>query len=324
MSKGYTVKIISPDRKNKLMEQIYSSRLYERKALVHGSCIKLFTDNCQFKEMWEENFDQMPDWIRPHGRVFAVNSGKGMKVLYEPSSKTVMIFNCDYYGWIKSIALGLVADFFEDFTSEHKRFSVHGSFVDCRGRGIAITGPSKSGKTTLTYGLLLEENYNFLTDDWFFVRLAGDDTRIYSAEKNSYIRENLGKDWPQFKSRLKNLKLDKQGRAIVDVKRFFGYNRIRQSSNLDTFVILTRDKKLPPMQRLRAKAATEYMEKHDFCNPHQIIRNARKQDMRKNFFRELFSRVPVYLLNTIETPKESLARIKELSPDYACTRADSE
>ncbi len=313
MSKRYNVRIISPEKKNKLMDKIYSSKLYERKALVHGSCIKLFTDNCQFKEMWEENFDQMPDWIRPHGRVFSVSNGEGMKVLYEPSSKTIMIFNCDYYGWVKSIALGLVADFFEDFTSEHKRFSVHGSFVDYQGRGIAITGPSKSGKTTLTYGLLLEDKYNFLTDDWFFVRFAGDEMLVHSAEKNSYIRDGLGEIWPQFEDNLKNLKMDKQRRAIVDVKRFFGYNRIRNFSTLESFIILTRDKSLPFIQKLGEKKATEYMAEHDFCNPHQLIRNEKKKSLRRRFFRNLFSRIPVYLLNTIETPEESLERLKDLT-----------
>ena len=51
----------------------------------------------------------------------------------------------------------------------------------------------------------------------------------------------------------------------------------------------------------------------DFCNPHQLVRNNRKLNLRKNFFRELFTKLDVYLLNTVETPDESLNRIKDLA-----------
>ena len=87
-----------------------------------------------------------------------------MKVIYEPISKTPIILNCDYYGWVKSLALALTADFFEEYHSEHRRYSVHGSLVDKKGHGLAIMGPSGSGKTTLTYGLLESGVYNYVSD----------------------------------------------------------------------------------------------------------------------------------------------------------------
>jgi hypothetical protein len=308
---GYKVEIIPTKTKDSLMEKIYSSELHERKAVIHGTCVKFFTDSHGFKDMWEDNFELMPDWIRPHARLFAV-SGPVFRVLYEPLSKTVVIEGCDYYGWIKSIALALVADFMEDFTSEHRRYSVHGSFIDRKGCGIAIIGPSGSGKTTLTYGLLLDKCYNFVTDDWFFVRLADSDTLVYSSEKNSYIRGNLGKDWPQYRKRLEGIKKDVQERAVVDVRRLLGSERIRTESTLGLTVLLTRDRKLPPLQKLAADEALSFMLENDFCNPHQLIRTKAKSGQRKKFFKGLFSRAPVYLLNTIETPEESVARLKGL------------
>ncbi|HSB47874.1 MAG TPA: hypothetical protein VLD37_07720 [Candidatus Bilamarchaeum sp.] len=312
---GYTVEIISPDEKEKIMEKLYTPDLYERKALIHGTCVKLFTDNHEFKDMWEDNFDPLPDWIRPHARLFAV-SGKTFRVLYEPQSKTVILQGCDYYGWVKSIALGIVADFLEDFTSEHRRYSVHGSFIDVKGKGgLAIIGPSGSGKTTLTYGLLLEKGFNFVTDDWFFVRLVNDDTLVYSSEKNSYIRGDLAKSWAQYLQKLEGIKKDAQERAIVDVRRLLGGDRIRTESTLTKTVLLTRDKSLPPMQALSPKSAIDFMVKNDFCNPHQLVRTKQKLEKRKEFFLELFSRAPVYLLNTIETPQESLDRLKTLAED---------
>ncbi len=308
---GYRVEIISRPEKDALMEKLYSGGLYERKAMIHGTCVKFFTDSHEFKDMWEENFEPMPDWVRPHARIFAVK-GKRLRVRYEPLSKTVVIQGCDYYGWVKSIALALVADFLEDFTSEHRRNSVHGSFVDISGSGAAIIGPSGSGKTTLTYGLLLESKCNFLTDDWFFVRLTDASTLVYSSEKNSYIRGDLAQCWPEYRGKLHGLRRDGSDRAIVDVRRFLGSGRVRTESELASTILLTRDRKLPPLRKLTPRQAMDFMVKHDFCNPHQLVRSGQKMARRRRFFLDFFSRAPVHLLNTIETPRQSLDRLKNL------------
>lgn len=308
---NYTVKKISKEQKDKLMGKLVSKNLFERKAVIHGTCVKFFTDNHAFKDMWEDNFELMPDWIRPHARVFAISSSR-FRVLYEPFSKTVIIEGCDYYGWVKSIALALVADFMEDFTSEHRRYSIHGSFVDVGGRGLSIIGPSGSGKTTLTYGILLDKNSNFVTDDWFFVRLADRETLVYSSEKNSYIRGDLVQNWPQYKKRLKGIIRDSEDRAIVDVKQLLGGDRIRSESVLVLTVLLTRDKKLPVLTKLNPNEAIKFMIKNDFCNPHQLVRSKAKTKQRTEFFKTLFAKSPVYLLNTIETPEQTLKRLKNL------------
>ena len=117
-------------------------------------------------------------------------------------SKTVIVKNCGYYGWVKASRLRLSRIFFEDFASEHRRYSIHGSFVDFGGRGIAIIGPSGSGKTTLTYGLLLGRGANFVTDDWFFVRLMGEDTLVFLIRKEFYIRDDLAHNWPTLAAKL--------------------------------------------------------------------------------------------------------------------------
>ena len=309
---NYEVELISQKEKDELMAKIYSSSLFERKAIIHGTCVKFFTDSHEFKDMWEDNFEQMPDWVRPHARLFAI-SGPKTRVRYEPVSKTVVIEGCDYYGWVKSIALALVADFLEDFTSEHRRYSVHGSFIDMKGRGVSIIGPSGSGKTTLTYGLLLEKGRNFITDDWFFVRLVNDDTLVYSSEKNSYIRGDLAKSWSSYLEKLEGIKKDPQQRAVVDVRRLLGGDRIRVESTLVLNVLLTRDPKLPPIQQLTPESALSFMVKNDFCNPHQLVRSKEKLAKRKEFFSVLFKRSPVYLLNTTESPEQSLERLKKLT-----------
>ncbi|MBD3398361.1 hypothetical protein GF412_04050 [Candidatus Micrarchaeota archaeon] len=307
----YEVRRISMEEKEKLLPKIYSKPLFESKANIYGACVKFFTDSPEQKEMWEDNFHPMLDSIRPHARVISVQNGKDMRVSYEPVSKTVIIENCSYYGWVKSIALGVVAEFLEDVRSEHRRYSIHGSYVDFGGNGIAIIGPSGSGKTTLTYGLMLEKYTNFLTDDWMFVRLAND-VLVTSSEKNSYVRDNLEKDWKQYSRLLKPCKgrKDKAGRSILDVRMLFGEERLFSRSVMGAAVILANDKKKPAFEELEPDEAAKYMEKNDFCNPHQLVRNRKKNWLRKKFFSVLFEQVPVYRLNIAgESPRESVERI---------------
>ncbi|MBI5223694.1 hypothetical protein HY990_04700 [Candidatus Micrarchaeota archaeon] len=311
MSFPYKVEVIGEKEKERIMERMNTCDLIERKSTIHGTCIKFFTDNHEFKDMWEDNFEPMQDWIRPHVRLYAIK-GRKLRIRYAAESKTIVIEGCDYYGWVKSIALGLVADFLEDFPSEHRRNSVHGSFVDFGGHGLALIGPSGSGKTTLTYGLLLDQQTNFLTDDWFFVRFTSNGTLIYSSEKNSYIRGDLGKVWEKYTKGLDGIKEDARNRAIVEVKRLIGNDRIRTESNLVATVILTRNPQLPAFSSLTQTQAIKFLMENEFCNPHQLIRTKQKIEKRRRFFLELLKKAPVYLLNTIETPKESLSRLKEL------------
>lgn len=308
----YKVRVISMEEKEKMLSKVYNKPLHESKANIYGVCIKFFTDSREHKEMWEDNFHCMLELVRPHGRVISIKTGKTLRVSYEPNSKTVIVENCTYYGWIKSIALALVAEFLEDVPSEHRRHSIHGSYVDFGGNGIAMIGPSGSGKTTLTYGLLLEKYANFLTDDWMFVRLAND-VLVNSSEKNSYIRENIGKDWKQYGRKVKEIcgnKPDGMGRRIVDVRMLFGENRIFERSVMGAAVLLTNEKGKPAFRELDPKEATKFMVKEDFCNPHQLSRGPRKNWMRKSFFEELFDQVPAYMLNIAEeSPSESVGRI---------------
>lgn len=308
---GYEVEIITPSEKDKMFLELKGKTPYERKANIHGACVKLLTDNEEFKEEWEDNFKFMNEDIRPHAKIFSVEDGGDLQVLYEPISKTCIIKNCDYYGWIKSIALAAISDFFEEYHSEHRRYSTHGSAVDFGGHAMAIIGPPGTGKTTLTYGMLQYKDFNYISDDWFFTRLFNNASVIYSSEKNSYIRDDLAEVWKDFSREVNRVKLDNRGRGIADVNTLFG-GRVRESSTLKTVVLLERNKSNSPFRKLELKEALDFMLEKDFCNPHQLVRDERKLRIRKKFFSNLFNSVHVYLLNTIETPQESLDRIKNL------------
>ncbi|EKF84935.1 hypothetical protein [Methanobacterium formicicum] len=307
----YNVELITPSDKDELLNELKSKVKFERKANIHGACVKLLTDNEEFKEEWEDNFKFMNEDIRPHAKIFSTEDGGKLQVLYEPVSKTCIVKNCDYYGWIKSIALATISDFFEEYHSEHRRYSTHGSAVDYDGHAMAIIGPPGTGKTTLTYGLLQYDDFNYISDDWFFTRLFNNAAVVYSSEKNSYIRDDLAQVWKGFSQEVNQVQLDNRGRGIADVNTLFK-GRVRETSTLKTVVLLERDPTNPPFRKLDHKEALDFMLEKDFCNPHQLIRDERKLEIRKHFFLELFPAVDVYLLNTVETPQESLDRIKNL------------
>ncbi len=304
----YQVEIIGPERKDELLAKFNLDFTFERKANIHGACVKLLTDNPDFKEEWEDNFKFMNEDIRPHSKIISINSGGNLKVRYEPLSRTCVIENCDYYGWIKSIALASVSDFFEEYNSENRRYSLHASAVDFGGHSIGIIGPPGTGKTTLTYGLLTDPRFNYISDDWFFTRIFDNGIMIYSSEKNSYIRDDIADVWPVFADNLNRVKLDNRQRGLADVKNLFK-GRVRESSTLHSLVLLERDVNKEPFRELDANEAINYMKENDFCNPHQLIRNERKYNLRMNFFRDIFSKMDVYMLNTIESPQESLKRL---------------
>ena len=307
----YEVELITPHKKDDLFQDVADKVKFERKANIHGACVKLLTDNYDFKEEWEDNFKFMSEDIRPHAKVFSIEDGSNLRVMYEPISKTCIIKNTDYYGWIKSIALAAISDFFEEYHSVHRRYSVHGSVLDYYGHAMSIIGPPGTGKTTLTYGLLQEDEFNYISDDWFFTRLFDNGVVVYSSEKNSYIRDDIENVWKSFSSELKQVKLDPHSRGIADVNTLFK-ERVRESSTLKSVVLLERNPENPVFRDLNVDEALNFIVEKDFCNPHQLVRDERKFNLRKKFFQELFTRVDVYVLNTIEKPSESLSRIIDI------------
>ncbi len=137
--------------------------------------------------------------------------------------------------------------------------------------------------------------------------------QYYIHQRKIHIfRDDIADVWKSFADEINRVKLDIKGRGIADVNSLFG-GRIRESSTIKNVVLLERNKENPPFRKLNLDEALNYMIEQDFCNPHQLIRDERKYKLRKRFFKELFSKQDVYILNTIETPQESLDRIKNLA-----------
>jgi hypothetical protein len=312
---AYSVDIITIERKEELLERYADQLLYEVKSEIYGCCIKLLTGSRAVKDAWEDSFYFASQSIRSHGRLYVLEDG-GVgenRVFYDPQSKSCFLFNIDYYGWVKSLALSLAGDILED---NHSIYSVHGACLDIGGRGVCILGGSGAGKTTHTYGLLRLPKARAVSDDWFFARIFGDDILAYGSEKNFYIRADLADIWKEFSGMVEKAVFDQKGRAVVDLRWVIGKGRILPLTTLQNVILLKRDPaQAKTVREMEAKEALALLEGNDYYNPHLLVKNDFKRHLRSRFFRVLLARTRVYEVNTRGTPEESQWEIGKLLGD---------
>ena len=309
---AYRIEIISIERKEELAEQYASQVLYEVKSEIYGCCIKLLTGSSLVKEAWEESFYSASQNIRSHGRIYVLEdkSIEENLVCYDPLSRSCFIFNMDYYGWIKSLALSLAGDILED---NHSIYSVHGACLDLGGKGVCILGGSGAGKTTHTYGLLRRPNVRVVSDDWFFARIFGEDILAFGSEKNFYIRADLADIWKEFSGMVDRAVFDQKGRAVVDLRWLVGKGRILPLTTLQTVIILKRDpSQSETVRQMEAGQALAVLEGNDYFNPHLLVKNEFKRRLRSRFFGKLLASTRVFEVNTKGTPEESQRAIGKL------------
>jgi len=307
----YSLQLIDVREKDGLYEQYKDKFLYTRKAGIYGCCIKLLTNMEHLKDQWDDNFYMMSEDVKSHGRLVVLQEkGQPVAVKYDPYTKTAFLINVDYYGWIKSIALAMASDVLED---EHNIYSVHGAAIDLAGKGVSLIAPSGTGKSTHSWGLLRLDNARLVSDDWYFVRLSSREPLAIGSEKNCYIRADVGKIWNEYESLVNKVDFDKEGRAVVNVRWTTGSGSVIPLTTMFDVILLKRDpddKEI--VTRLNEEDALQYMITNDFCNPHQLVRDERKVELRKSFFRRYFKQTNVYLVNTTGSPQETQQRIRYL------------
>ncbi|MEM3459471.1 MAG: hypothetical protein QXW63_00065 [Candidatus Bathyarchaeia archaeon] len=307
----YSIQLIGPEEKDELYQQYEGRFLYTAKAEIYGCCIKLLTEAEYVKDRWEDNFYTMSEDVRSHGRLIVLEEpGQQMTVKYDPYTKTAFLVNVDYYGWIKSIALAVAGDVLED---EHRIYSVHGAAIDIGGHGVSLIAPSGTGKTTHSWGLLRLEDARLVSDDWYFVRLSSREPLAFGSEKNCYIEADIGKIWNEYERLVDKAHFDKEGRAVVNVRWIVGSGGVIPLTTMRDIILLKRD---PADKRIVTKLsvdeALQYMIANDFCNPHQLVKDQRKLELRKDFFHRYFKQTNVYMVNTIMPPRETQQRIREI------------
>lgn len=310
MTSKYEVELVSIKDKNTLMEKYSERLLYEERADIYGCCIKLLTDITYVKERWEENFYPMSAHVRSHGRmVVTEENGEKQRIFYDQLSKTAFLINVDYYGWIKSIALSIASDILED---GHSINSVHGACVDIDGQGVCLIAPSGTGKTTHTYGLLRLNGVRVVSDDWFFVRFMADKAVAFNSEKNSYIQADIAENWGEYKKLVDKAEFDSKGRAVVNVRWVVGKGKMLPMTTLKKAILLKRDTEDKTIvRRLSPEEAIRYIETVDFCNRHMLVKDERKMNLRRQFFKEFFTALEIYVVNTMAPVLETHRAIKE-------------
>ena len=137
-----------------------------------------------------------------------------------------------------------------------------------------------------------------ISDDWFFVRLL-DEVVAFGSEKNFYIQADIAETWGEYKKLVEKAEFDAEGRAVVNVRWIVGKGKILPLTTLRTAILLRRSPEDETVvNKLTPNEAVQYMETMNFCNPHLLVKDARKTNLRGLFFREFFSRLETYLVNT--------------------------
>lgn len=336
--------IISKSERDRLVaeaEEALGKEWYGWKANIDGFCAQLFTNSEHLYNFWVENWFSMSRDTKSHGRLYAVlgsdfNGGQP-HANYNSETKTAIVFNTEYYGQIKSWALGITCDIAED---QHDIHSIHGSCIEVDGNGIVLIAPTGTGKSTHSYALLKMEGARLHSDDWLYVRFVGGSGGRASAdisERKFYIRTNITRVFPEIRPLLEKCKLEnveplkaseadalrKNGvseesirkmledpytaheysRAMLDPLWISGPEKFVDTTRVKNVVLLKRDANdAEIVRRLDAEEAIDYLTKQpeQFLNPYLIVKTPEKVQTRQEFFRRLFRFAPCYLVNTVE------------------------
>ncbi len=334
-------------------EKALGHEWYGWKANIDGFCMQLFTNSPHLYDFWIENWFSMSKLTRSHGRIYAVldpdlNGGES-HAFYNPQTKTAVIFNTEYYGQVKSWALGITCDIAED---QHNIHSIHGSCIEVNGDGIVLIAPTGTGKSTHSYALLGMKGARLHSDDWLYVRFIGGERGRVSAdisERKFYLRTNIVGVFPEIRSLLDKCKLEnveplskeetaqlrKKGfsketiekmtrdpylaheysRAILDPLWISGPEKFVDTTRVRKVILLKRDKSDPELVRkMDIEEAVEYLAKQpeQFMNPYLIVKTSEKIEIRKNFFRSLFKFAPCYVVNTFESVNTVQEKIRDI------------
>jgi len=267
-------------------------RYFEWNANINGIIIQLRTNVPHLYDFWVENWypAQLESDLEPHGIIYAVDGvpGRTSYGYYCPEMRTAVLFNTSYYGQIRSLALGMVAQASERLLDVH---GLRAACVDYGGRGLALIGAKGMKRGSSFIRLLEDEKARFLTNDWVYVRYRGDEAIADAPERKFYFKTDMAKDFRHYarvfdrskcenvvtkRSDWSNMKelgdecpLDlgepycywgsKDSRALVDAAWIGGPQKYVKRSHLKTVVMLNFEPNAPAVEKLSVEDALDYV-----------------------------------------------------------------
>lgn len=264
-------------------------------AVIGGMPVLLQTNSYHAANFWSRNwFLTEREAVEEAGRRFGVpcvrmwcaierRDPESAGAYYCAETNECVFWNTDYYGQMKSWALGAAGV----ELARYDIHSVHGAVVEVNGRGILIIAPTGTGKSTYTQFLAHISRSNphsrgrINSDDWVYVK----DGVAFPSERHIYVRTNAVRDdlepraMPLDMRELKEV-FDRHPAENVPVRngrRFYGevpnsrgmidpaaLAPVTYATPIDLVVLLRRDPHSPFEELLSTGRALEVLEEGQF------------------------------------------------------------
>jgi phosphoenolpyruvate carboxykinase (ATP) len=297
------------DRANELRIEAERQLGYENRYVwdvsINGIKIQLRTNNRELLDLWRDNWHpaMMGDAaIQPHGIVYAVTGVKRTepRCVYHPESKTAFAVNVDFYGKVRSLALGALLDIVDPREETH---FIRGALVDVDGEGIAFLSSTGAGRTTHAFMLLQMERARIHSHEWIFAEhLGGEKGRIstHASERSFFIRSDVTRIHPRLKDLRKRSKQHGDF-FLLDPLWIGGRNKAIDTTRIKVaFILVPENGQKDVVVRMGAEEALELMRSHSepFFNPHMAVRTPERIELQAEFIKELLDFVAVYKVNS--------------------------
>ncbi len=314
---------------------------YEWNVNIAGVVLQLRTNHRHLYDFWVENFypAQLEADIEPHGIVYAVGwiPGREPRAYYHSDTHTALLFKSAYYAQLRSLAIGLVADFMDRQPDLHL---IRGFCVDFDGNGIALIGAPGTGKIGQLARLLKRDRVRLIADDAIFLRFGRREVAAETAERKFFMKTNLVKKIPELealfvRSKCENVVTRKEdcmdescmrsdecvldrgaaycfvgsdsSYAMLDPYWIGGTEKHAKRTRLQALVHFRRETFEPPIKRLNPEEALRILEQGSspagaksvpFFNPHLLGQTEERLAVQKRHYQKLLSLVPFFSVNT--------------------------
>lgn len=338
----------------KAKKRLRETKTYQVDAVIDSQHIRILTNDKHVAKFSQINWYQYGDKIpcvhggkptrKPAVMLYAVMGVPGMDpdAVYNAKTHTAVFINTNYYGQIKSWALGAIADLQEVKRRIH---SIHGACIVVDGNGYVIIAPTGTGKSTIS--MLMTKNIKGAmvhSDDWVYLRYYSDHVLACVSEKKFYIRTDGADNFSWLrpildKAPTENVKDDKgrreyggfpNSRGLIPPRKL---GKVAFHANVKAVFLLRRDDHSPAEVKLAPSQAVAVLQKGEYkvlpgagnkelwgtfqyepwYNPYLLVRTKERQKMQVDAFLKLFQFADCYIFNTgVQKPTEVLERVKKI------------